>query len=50
MSENNGGHIRQINISSLNESVNILSSHDSESMDYLTDKALELLHKIKNGV
>ena len=47
--ENNGGHIRQITIASLNESVNLLSSYPEESMDYLTDKALELLNKIKNG-
>lgn len=47
--KNNGENIRQINISSLNESVNLLSSYEEEDMKYLTDLAVDLLSKIKNG-
>ena len=51
MSEKNNGNndIRQVNISSLNESVNLLSSYPDESMNYLTDKAISLLDRIRVG-
>ena len=49
MTENNGENVRQVSIVSLNESVNLLSSYEGEDMTYLTDLAVELLNKIKNG-
>lgn len=48
--KNNGENVRQVSIISMNESVNLLSSYENEDMTYLTDLAVELLNKIKNGV
>ena len=43
---------RQVNITSLNESVLLLSSDKDENIKFLSNKGLELMNKLKqlNGV
>ena len=40
---------RHVTIATLNESVQLVSSHSSETMDYLTEKALYILKMVKKG-
>ena len=44
-----GDNYRHVAIATLNESVQLVSSHSSETMDYLTDKALYILKTIEKG-
>ena len=37
---------RHVAIATLNESVQLVSSHSSETMDYLTEKALHILKQL----
>lgn len=39
--------VRQINLSSLNESVNLMSSDPNEDMIFLSNIAVELLKEVK---
>lgn len=39
-------HIRQVSISSLNESINLVSSYKDETLDVMSKKAVALLHEI----
>jgi len=49
MTENDSnGNIRQISISSLNQSVIVLSSFEKEDIIFLSKKALMLFKKIKS--
>jgi hypothetical protein len=41
--------IRQCVLVSLNESVSLLSNYDADTMEVLTNRAIELLSKIKDG-
>lgn len=45
--ENDELRVRQIILVSLNESVTLVSSYSEESMNFLTEKALELMDKIQ---
>ena len=44
-----GENYRHVTIATLNESVQLVSSHSSETMDYLTEKALHILKTIGKG-
>jgi len=41
--------VRQVNISCLNESVNLLSSDPKDSMNILCRKALRMLHHLRKN-
>lgn len=41
------GNFRQVTLSSLNESVGIISTYAFEDLNFLSDKALSLLKELK---